>query len=142
MTKFKRGIVNIMPKEKIKPRDFIKGFEDITKKVVTVPAWNDMKIEMRSMRGLDRIAIFSQHTRDQKAGKPKKAEPDWDPERVFPILVVKTAFDPETGERIFEDEDVDWITTKNANAFEILVAAAMEVNGLSPTATKEIEKNS
>ena len=130
-------------------RELIKSFDDISKKVVTIPVWEDMQIEMRSMRGTDRISIFSKAEKKNTKGKTPTGDPWTEKEAenlsnevVLPLIVVKTAFDPETGERVFEDNAVDWLVTKNANAFEILVAAAMEVNGLNKDAVKDAEGNS
>lgn len=113
-------------------RDRIKGFEDLKIEIVEVPIWGNMKIEMRSMTGLDRMTIFSKGAKD---------DGQWDTAEVFPLMVCRTAYDPETGKRIFEDKDVEWITTKSSEAFERLVGAAMKVNGMSNDSVKEAEGN-
>ena len=134
-------------------REEIRGMEDLTKELVTIPMWNDMKIEMRSMRGMDRVVIFTKTggkkkktDKDPFMEKPPKdavdVEADWDPEEVFPLLVVRSAYDPETGDRVFEDADVDWLVEKSADAFEILINSALKVNGMTKDAVKEAEGNS
>lgn len=108
-------------------RDQILATDDIQKTIVVVPEWNDLKVEVRGMTGADRTAILS------SAINPTTGQVDF--RVMYPDIVIATCFDPETGERIFSDNDRDALLSKSATALDRLAEVGMSVGGL----TKEVQ---
>lgn len=46
-------------------------------------------------------------------------------------VLVQTCYDPETGERVFTNDDADWLIEQPASAVEPLLLAALRQSGLS-----------
>lgn len=57
-------------------------------------------------------------------------------------LVVRCAVDPETGERIFKAEDVPELGKKSAKVLDRLFSAATDLNAVTESDLKALEKNS
>lgn len=114
-------------------RDQILAAEDIRKEIVEVPEWGGIKIEMRSLTGGDRARILE--TSVDALGNVSLT-------RVYPEMVIASAFDPETGERVFDDSDKDGLMAKNAVAIDRLAVTATRLSGLNEEAVDEAGKNS
>jgi hypothetical protein len=114
-------------------REAIFGADDSESEVVTVPQWGGLKIEVRSMTGSDRAAFMQSFQDDE--GKVS-----W--EALYPSLIITTAYDPESGERIFEVGDEAALNSKSAAALELLAGAAMRLSGMSEKAEEEAGKSS
>jgi len=113
-------------------RDKIKAVNDIEKRTVIVPEW-DTTLEVRSMSGTQRAQIFTRNT-DEK-GKVRT-------DRIYLDVIVCCTYDPETGERIFADEDIEWLGNKKGAVLERIGAIAFEISGIGKEAIGEAEKNS
>lgn len=113
-------------------RDQIFAAEDIRKEIVAIPEWG-VEIEVRSLNGADRARILE--TGVDSFGNVSL-------QRVYPEMVIATAYDPETGERIFEESDKDNLMAKNALAIDRLAVVATQLSGLSEDAVDEAGKNS
>jgi hypothetical protein len=103
-------------------RDQILATDDIPKKIVEVPEWG-MSIEVRGMTGADRTAIL------ESAVNPTTGAVDL--KVMYPDIVIASAHDPETGEKIFSPSDRDVLMAKSATALDRLAEAGMQVGGLS-----------
>lgn len=104
-------------------RDRIIAADDIGKRLVHVPEWG-VEVEVRTLStGMRSRMLQSAATDDGGV----------DISRLYPMLVIATAFDPESGEAIFADtpEDFDLIQNKSAKAVEVVAKAAMEMSGMS-----------
>jgi len=102
-------------------RDAILNADDGTKELVDVPEWG-VTVEVRSMTGVQRAKFLTASVGDD--GKPDFA-------RTYPTLIIQTTFDPETGDRVFEDADRDALNEKSAAATERIAKAALRVSGLA-----------
>ena len=102
-------------------RERIKAAQDTTTEVVEVPEW-DVKIEVRSMTGRERAQMMQQAF-DQEAGEVII-------ERFYPEVVIATAFDPETGEKVFQPGDGEWLNAKNAGALERVAQVGLRLSGM------------
>lgn len=113
-------------------KDKIKAFNDIKTKRITIPAW-EVDVEVRSMSGMDRmLGIQNSIGPDGKIDQVKFNT--W--------AIINCCYDPETGEKLFAAEDIDWLPGKNAQAIELLTTAALEVSGLlGDQSVKAAEKN-
>jgi hypothetical protein len=110
-------------------RDKILLAKDIESELVEIPQW-DVIIEVKGLNGKQRSLLLQDTMGD--AGK-------LDLVKLYPQLVVRSCFDPDTGERIFTDADCDAIAEKSGAVQEIIGAVAMRLSGLDG---KTAEKNS
>jgi CRISPR/Cas system CSM-associated protein Csm3 (group 7 of RAMP superfamily) len=101
-------------------RKTILEIDDIQKEIVTVPEWGNIKIEVRSIDSKTRARILQRASKDGALNL----------ERWFPELVVATAHDPDTGEKLFEAADVDALNSKNGNAINRISTVAQRLAGM------------
>jgi hypothetical protein len=110
-------------------RDKILQCNDIATEQVYVPQW-DVTLEVRGLTGRQR-GILLQETIDPRG--------QMDMQKLHPKLVIMSTYDPETGERVFQDGDFDAISEKSGGALEIIAKVATRLSGLNP---RQAEKNS
>ena len=115
-------------------RDIILSADDTTSEVVEVPQWGDVKIEVRGMTGRDRAAFLSSYT------DPDTGRVNWS--MLYPSLITASAFDPDTGERIFNDEDGDAINGKSGAALEKVAQVALRLSGMQQEDEDKVGKSS
>ena len=108
-------------------RDKILQFDDIEVETVTVPEWGGVTVELRTPTVQARGELISQFMKD--TGKI-------DYVRMYPALVVATSYDPETGEQLFTNDDVDALTLKSSKAMERLGEVAIKLSGLENAAER------
>jgi hypothetical protein len=93
--------------------------EDLQKELVHVPEW-DVDVEVRSMTGKERARIM----RVAAEGTTVNLE------RWFPEIVIASAYDPDTGEKLFEPADRDALNAKNGAALNRLAVVGQRLAGL------------
>lgn len=101
-------------------RDKILKASDIAQEDVEVPEW-DVTIRVMSPTGRERLRLIQGSMVDGEV----------DIEKMTAAVVIATATDPETGEKIFTADDVDALLEKSGKAFERVSAAAMRVSGMN-----------
>lgn len=94
---------------------------DIGVETKTIPEWG-VTIEIRSMTAKERAYV-------QMASRDEDGEPDLD--KLYALLVIYSVYDPESGERIFGEEDVPALATKNGKVMEEIAGIAMTVSGMN-----------
>ena len=109
-------------------RDKIRQASDIDSEIVDVPEWG-VKVEVRSMTGLQRSRYLKRVGGD--AGEV-------DFEVLYPLLLVSTCHDPESGERLFTEDDVDWLNEKSSRPVERLATVANRLSGLDQNAESKL----
>ena len=102
-------------------REQILDAQDLRKEVVDCPEWG-VKVEVRSMSGIERA-----ETLQAQMGEDGKV----DSNRLYPTLLIATIFDPETGERIFNENDADILNSKNSAVLERLAKVAFRLSGMN-----------
>lgn len=112
-------------------RDKILAASDIKSEAVFVPEW-DVAIEVRGMTGEQRGAYLGQVI-------DKKGNMDF--RKMYPQLLIISCFDPETGDPIFLQGDLDALVGKSGKALEQLAQVARRLSGLNPEDVGEAEKN-
>ena len=112
-------------------KEKILGLDDLSKEIVFVEPWG-FEVGVRSMTGMERAEVLNIAMSDGGIVHSK----------LHPELLVRTIFDPETGDLLFTDEDKPALMKKNAAAIEFLVTVAMRVSGLGPKSIEDMEKNS
>lgn len=113
-------------------REKILAAEDIKSEQIYIKEW-DAKLEIRGLTGRQR-GIYLQDVIDAKTGK-------MDFQKMYPMLVVMSVYDPETKEPVFKMGDVDAIAGKSGAALEQLAQVAQRLSGLDSEAIGEAEKN-
>lgn len=111
--------------------DKIKAADDIKKEKIFVSEW-DVEIELKGMTGSQRARMFDVCLDDKG---------NFDRGKSFPFTVIACSSDPQTGEKIFNENDIDWLLEKSASSLEKIALPAMKLSGLTPDEEQEIEKN-
>jgi hypothetical protein len=114
-------------------RKHIFEVEDIPEEMVDVPEW-DTKILVKGMNGKGR-ATFLRRSSDPVSGQVSF-------ENFYPELVIATAFDPDSGEQIFEPADRDKLNSKSGVALNRVAEVAQRLSGLGGTDVEEAKKDS
>lgn len=112
-------------------REKILSAQDIREKEINVPEW-EVNVLVRGLTGRQRAKLL-QDAVDTK-GK-------LDLEKIYPEIVIFSAYDPETGKPVFEPADRDILAEKSGAALERIAQAAMGLSGLHPDSINEAEKN-
>ena len=110
-------------------RDKILNAYDIEHRLVDVPEWG-VKVELRTP---------SVRQRGELIASFMGADGELDYVKMYPSLVIATAFDPKTGEPIFTPDDFEALTTKSGKAMETLGSVAVEIAGLDQAAKRVAE---
>jgi hypothetical protein len=61
---------------------------------------------------------------------------------VYPEIVISTAFDPVSGEKIFSPEDRTALLSKSANALDSLATVGMRLSGFLAETSNDLGKDS
>lgn len=112
-------------------RDQILSSNDIPKELVKVKEWG-ISIEVRGMTGAERTRILDL-AQDEKG---------MNLQMVYPEIVISTAFDAETGEKIFSPEDRTALLSKSANALDALATVGMRLSGFLAETSNDLGKDS
>lgn len=114
-------------------RDRIIAAEDLPSQLVTIPEW-DVEVKVVGLTGEGR-ANYIQSGMDAEGERL----PDW-LKYSTPRLLVETVCDPETGDAVFTEDDIDAINGKNAVILDMLAKVAARLSGLgADEETKEEE---
>lgn len=113
-------------------REKILASQDIQQETIEVPEWG-CSLLVKSMTGKERSFLFT--TAIDSKGK-------LDFEKAYPIILIASVFDPETGEKVFGAADMDVLNSKNAAAMERVAKVAMRLSGLDSESVAKAEKNS
>lgn len=119
-----------------KLKEKIRAIQDIQKLTVNLgeiwPEW-DIVLELRTMKAIDRARLLKACVdgKGQVIGEKFQAG-----------VIIASCFDPETGEKVFSEEDYDFLMEKSAGVIEYLASKAMEISGLNRDTLAAAEKNS
>ena len=112
-------------------KDAILSVDDRKKEQVEIEEWGQT-VEVRSLSGKERAQIMRM-TVDKKG--------DVDTEKLYSVLLIKTLYDPESGELIFSDDDAPALLDKNAAVLKKLGRVAFQLSGFGEQALVNAEKN-
>ena len=120
-------------------REAIQAADDGTAELHEIPEW-DVVVEIRSMTARSRAQFVAEMaSEDGTVGNVN------DPDRIIGMwwhVISQTCFDPDLGERAFEDDDQQWLFDKNARVVNDLANACMAASGLTEDAAGEAGKDS
>lgn len=106
-------------------RDRIAAVRPYASEIIPVPAWG-VDIEVRSITlGLRNDMLASVIDPETKEADVKK---------LYPELIIRSAHDPETGERVFADDDLAFINGRDAGSADLLAKAALRLSGMTDEA--------
>jgi hypothetical protein len=111
-------------------RDQILSSNDIPRELVKVKEWN-VEIEVRGMTGAERTRILDLAQSDGGMNL----------QMVYPEIVISTAFDAESGEKIFSPEDRTALLSKSANALDALATVGMKLSGFLAETQNDLGKD-
>jgi hypothetical protein len=103
--------------------------KDVPAEVVTVPEWDDVKIEVRGFTVQERLDFYNRVADGDQVNR----------ENFLPELVISCCFDPDSGQKVFEPADRDMLKTKSAAAIERITAVATRLSGLGEADVKTAE---
>lgn len=115
----------------------IRSASDLARELVDVPEW-DVTIEVRSMsarqRSLFAATIESNQTESDVTQRLEK---------LWSSVFLTCLFDPESGDPLFEQEDMDWLfVEKSGVVIDRVANVCLEVSGLKEKAVDEAGKSS
>lgn len=113
-------------------RDRILAADDIGKTLIEVPQWG-VELEVRTM---------SAGKRSRMLQTCSLGDGTVDLDKLYPMLLVATVFDPATGERVFSEDDMELLQEKSAGAIEFVALQAMQMSGMTAKAVDEEGKGS
>lgn len=117
-------------------KDQILESRDYEETLVEIPEWDNAKIACRGLGSDMQGWLF-----EQALGKDENA-------LLLtlmangPKILIDAVYDPETGERIFTDEDKESLKKKNGRIIRELVLMIIENSGITEKAVAEAKKNS
>lgn len=114
-------------------RERILEKDDRPSELIEVPQWGE-KIKVVGMSAKERAKLLRRIT------NPETGEMDI--ELMYPMLAIATAHDPESGEKLFSDDDIDALNDKSGAAMEVLGSAASRLSGMNQNEVNEMGKPS
>jgi hypothetical protein len=119
-------------------REAIQAADDGTAELHEIPEW-DVVVEIRSMTARSRAQFVAEMaSEDGTVGGVN------DPDRIIGMwwhVISQTCYDPDSGERAFEDDDQQWLFDKNARVVNDLANACMAASGLTEEAVGDAGKD-
>jgi len=119
-------------------REAIQAADDGTADLYEIPEW-DVVVEIRSMTARSRAQFVA-----EMASEDGTIAGVNDPDRIIGMwwhVISQTCYDPDSGERAFEDDDQQWLFDKNARVVNDLANACMAASGLTEEAAGEAGKD-
>lgn len=112
-------------------RDRILQADDIGREIITVQQWG-VDLEVRTLSAMQRSRMLQTCTL-----------PDGtvDLDRLYPMLIIGTVFEPGTNDRVFSETDLALLQEKSAAAIEFVAQKAMQMSGMVAKAVDEEGKD-
>jgi len=120
-------------------REQVQAADDGSADLYEVAEWG-VTVEIRSMTARSRAQFVAEMASDD--GTVGNVN---DPDRIIGMwwhVIGQTCFDPDSGERAFEEGDDSWLFDKNARVVNDLANACMAASGLTEEAAGEAGKDS
>ena len=120
-------------------REQVQAADDSSADLYEVAEWG-VVVEIRSMTARSRARFVADMASEE--GTVGNVN---DPDRIIGMwwhVIGQTCFDPDTGERAFDDGDDEWLFDKNARVVNDLANACMAASGLTEEAAGDAGKDS
>lgn len=102
---------------------------------IFIPQW-DCEIEVRELNGGQRAKFMEKTVSVDKRGEAKIDMAGMNIE-----MVLLSCYDPETGERLFKEEDRESLLATSGAAIDAVAQVGLRLSGLNAQAVEEAEKN-
>jgi hypothetical protein len=112
--------------------------KDIQSETVTIPEWDNITLELRGMTGAQQVKCAAAAMVRGNNGDEQTRDND----KLTRIMLLKSLFDPATGQLVLEDGDEDALWEKSVIVLNRLALIMLRLNGMSDEATALMEKNS
>lgn len=106
--------------------------DDKPRATIEVPEWGGM-VTIRSLSGTQMTRLLSDYDKAKKNTGSQY--------RLQITVAAWSMIDPDTGERLFSDNEIHELAERSSAALKIVFDAASEHNGLTPEAQEEIAGN-
>ena len=119
--------------------DQIRAAHDVRADLYDIPEW-DVTLELRSMSARQRAAFASNvdFTADGSVQMDANRV-----ELMWGSVIQACCFDPDNGEKVFSEEDIEWVMEeKNANVVDSLANACLAVSGMGADSDGDAGKDS
>lgn len=103
--------------------DRILGTDHVLREIVTVREWEDVKLEVR---GLSVREVALAGMRLDRLPKERRFE------LATPVYVVAGVYDPDTGEKAFNDSHLEKLSDEPQVPMEFLAGAVLRLSGMAP----------
>lgn len=112
----------------------IKAANDIDRRSLAIPEW-EVTVEVRSMTVRQRASfIAANQDTDDSTNRI---------ESMYGQMLMTCVYDPENGEAVFDEDDLDWLLTEKSGAvIDRIVTFCLEVSGLKEKAVDDMGKSS
>lgn len=108
---------------------------DLGSEVIEVPEW-DVRIELRSMSARQRTALQTL-INDESVPQALRQEQMW------AFLLTTCCFDPDNGDAVFTDDDMEWLFTQKAfSPIDRIATACLNVSAVLKSNADELGKSS
>jgi hypothetical protein len=97
----------------------------------------EVTLEIRGLSAGARGRLLNEVMVDSEDGTERRI----DLGKLYPMLVLECAFDPESGERIFSPGDFETVSELSASVLDPIAMVASRLSGLGDKALKEAEKS-
>ena len=99
-------------------KDKIKNAKDVNSEIINIPEW-DCELEIRAFTAWVRTSILD---------KVRTPEGGVDNTMLSRYLLIESVFDPETGEKLFDESDLKWLEMKNGAVIDMIVNKIGQIN--------------
>ena len=98
---------------------------------ITIPDWDDITLELRPMTVAEKASLAVDD--DDLAADEAVM--------YLPKVIVFTAYDPETGTKLFTDDDLEWLKEQPANIIERVALEGFRVSGVDDGTIEQAKKD-
>jgi hypothetical protein len=121
-------------------RERILSAKDIKSEVFHVAEWGE-DVKLVGLTAGQRLRVIKRSTVTEM-NADGKSESKQDQALLYPLLIIESAHDPATGEKLFTDGDIDTINARSAGTIEDLAMAVCRLSGMTADAHRVVSKNS
>lgn len=112
---------------------------DLGQEIVKVKLWKNRKVLIRAMTGAERIEMH-RHIGPRPEGLDDKAL-ELRQRRVCAAAIITCVHDPESREKAFSWDDLDWMMEQPIGLLDELSGRAFDLSGIGADAVESAEKN-
>ncbi len=112
--------------------------KDVKSERVTIPEWDDLTLEVRGMTGAQQVKCSDASMVPGNNGDG----PTRDNNKLTRLMLLKSLYDPETGQLVLEEADEEALWEKSAAVLNRLAETMVRLNGMSTEAMDALSKNS